>query len=219
MFWSISERTINNITKPINIKCKKLTMKKIILLSAFTAAVILIAMNSCGNKEEAPSAGTAVSETPAAATPAGGGAASVQDEVSAPNVVKVASGSKDHTTLVAAVKAADLADVLAQSGPYTVFAPTNAAFDLLPKGTVEGLLKPEKKADLQNILQYHVTTSMYSESMFKDGIKLGMANGGSVVISKKDGKLMVNDANIVGSVPASNGIIYVIDKVLLPPAK
>ncbi|MBI4946988.1 MAG: fasciclin domain-containing protein [Bacteroidetes bacterium] len=173
-------------------------------------------MNSCSNKEESNSTETTVSETSANNSSTGGGAASVKDDDSQPNVVKVASGSKDHTTLVAAVQAAELVDVLAQSGPYTVFAPTNAAFDLLPKGTVEGLLKPEKKADLQNILQFHVTTSMYSESMFRDGLKLGMANGGSVVISKKDGKLMVNDANIVGHVTASNGIIYVIDKVLLP---
>lgn len=190
-------------------------MKKNILLTSIAAAVLLFGMNSCGNKEEDNTSET-TTVAPAANTPAGGGAASVQDDVSQPNLVKVASGSKDHTTLVAAVKAADLVDVLAQSGPYTVFAPTNAAFDLLPKGTVEGLLKPEKKADLQNILQYHVTTSMYSESMFRDGLKLGMANGGSVVISKKDGKLMVNDANIIGHVSASNGIIYVIDKVLLP---
>jgi uncharacterized surface protein with fasciclin (FAS1) repeats len=188
-------------------------MKKNILLTGIAAAVLLLGMNSCSNKEESNTSEATVSAAPAQA---GGGAASVKDDDSQPNIVKVASSSKDHTTLVAAVKAAELVDVLAQSGPYTVFAPTNAAFDLLPKGTAEGLLKPEKKADLQNILQYHVTTSMYSESMFRDGLKLGMANGGSVVISKKDGKLMVNDANIVGHVAASNGIIYIIDKVLLP---
>jgi uncharacterized surface protein with fasciclin (FAS1) repeats len=204
--WNTSEQTIVN----------KITMKKNILLTGIAAAVLLFGMNSCGNKEESNTSEATTTVSQANNAPAGGGAASVKDDVSQPNIVKVASGSKDHTTLVAAVKAADLVDVLAQSGPYTVFAPTNAAFDLLPKGTVEGLLKPEKKADLQNILQYHVTTSMYTESMFRDGLKLGMANGGSVVISKKDGKLMVNDANIVGHVAASNGIIYVIDKVLLP---
>jgi uncharacterized surface protein with fasciclin (FAS1) repeats len=188
-------------------------MKKNIFLTGIASAVLLLGMNSCSNKEKRNNASATAAETQAQV---GGGAASVKDDDSQPNIVKVAIASKDHTTLVAAVKAADLVDVLAQSGPYTVFAPTNAAFDLLPKGTVEGLLKPEKKSDLQNILQYHVTTSMYSESMFRDGLKLGMANGGSVVISKKDGKLMVNDANIVGHVAASNGIIYVIDKVLLP---
>ena len=190
-------------------------MKKNNLITDIAAIVLLFGMNSCGNNEESNTSEATASET-ATNAQVGGGAASVQDDVSKPNVVKVASGSKDHTTLVAAVKAAELVDVLAQSGPYTVFAPTNAAFDQLPKGTVESLLKPEKKADLQNILQYHVTTSMYSESMFRDGLKLGMANGGSVVISKKDGKLQVNDANIIGNVSASNGIIYVIDKVLLP---
>lgn len=194
-------------------------MKKNIFLTGIALAVLLFGMNSCSNNEEKNTSETTseatVSETPEN-TPVGGGAASVQDDISQPNVVKVAVNSKDHTTLVAAVQAADLVDVLAQSGPYTVFAPTNAAFEQLPKGTVEGLLKPEKKADLQNILQYHVTTSMFSEIMLKDGTKLGMANGGSVTITKKDGKFMVNDANIVGNVSASNGIIYVIDKVLLP---
>ena len=193
-------------------------MKKNNLL-LFIAVFVFTGMTSCGNKEEANTGDTTQAQTPAATEAVGGGAASVQDDVSKPNVVKVAVGSPDHTTLVAAVKAAELVDVLAQSGPYTVFAPTNAAFDQLPKGTVEGLLKPEKRADLQNILQYHVTTSMYSEIMFKDGMKLGMANGGSVTVFKKDGKLMVNDANIVGSVPASNGIVYVVDKVLLPSAQ
>lgn len=135
------------------------------------------------------------------------------------NIVNVAVGSKEHTTLVTALKAADYVDSLTNPGPFTVFAPTNAAFDKLPKGTVEGLLKPEKTADLKGVLQYHVAVSVYSLSSFKDGQILAMANGSKVTLHVKDGKVMVNDANIVASVPASNGIIHVIDGVLLPPAK
>ena len=145
------------------------------------------------------------------------GQSAVKDDVSEKNVVKVAIGSPDHTTLVAAVQAAELVDVLSNAGPFTVFAPTNAAFDALPAGTVDGLLKPEKKADLANILQYHVTTSSYSEAMFRDGMVLGMANGGKCTVKVgADGKIMINDANVLGAVKASNGMVYVIDKVLLP---
>lgn len=134
------------------------------------------------------------------------------------NVLKVATGSKDHKTLVAAVQAAGLVDVLASSGPYTVFAPTDAAFGLLPKGTVEGLLAPGKKKDLANILQYHVTVPVLKESMLRDGQKLGMANGDNATVSLRDGKTMINDAQVLGSVTATNGVVYVIDKVLLPSA-
>jgi uncharacterized surface protein with fasciclin (FAS1) repeats len=100
-----------------------------------------------------------------------------------------------------------------------VFAPTNAAFDKLPKGTVEGLVKPEKKADLAEILKYHVAVSVYQLKNLKDGQVMAMANGSKVTFKVKDGKVTVNGANIVASVPASNGIIHVIDGVLLPPAK
>lgn len=135
------------------------------------------------------------------------------------NIVNVAVGSKDHTTLVTALKAADYVDSLTNPGPFTVFAPTNAAFDKLPKGTVEGLLKAEKVTDLKGILQYHVAVSVYQLSSFKDGQILAMANGSKVTFHVKDGKVMVNDANIIASIPASNGIIHVVDAVLLPVAK
>ena len=121
--------------------------------------------------------------------------------------------------MVAALQAAEYVDVLSNAGPFTVFAPTNAAFDKLPKGTVEGLVKPEKKADLRNILEYHVYVGKLDQSFFKDGQKLGQVNGGKVTMGVKDGKVTVNGANIVASVPCSNGIIHVIDAVLLPPAK
>lgn len=134
-------------------------------------------------------------------------------------VVDVAVGSPDHTTLVAALKAADYVVSLQNPGPFTVFAPTNAAFAALPAGTLDELLKPEKKTDLQNVLKYHVTVSTYEKGWLKDGQTMGMANGAKVTFHVKDGNVLINDAKIVGSVRAGNGIVHVIDKVLLPPAK
>jgi len=182
-------------------------------IKTLIAAGILVMAISCNSNQQ--EAATAAST---AAAP-GGGQSAVQDDQSAKNVVQVAIGSKDHTTLVAAVKAAELVDVLSNAGPFTVFAPTNAAFDKLPAGTVDGLLKPEKKADLTDILQYHVSVGVFKEDMMQDGQIIGQVNGGNITISKKDGKLMINGtANIIATIPASNGIIYVIDQVLLPPA-
>ena len=154
------------------------------------------------------------------AAPAAGGQENVKDDVSAKDVVKVAAGSKDHTTLVAALKQADLITSLSNAGPFTVFAPTNAAFDKLPIGTVEGLMKTDQKEALQNILQYHVTLAAMKAETFTDGQVLGMVNGDNVTVSIKNGKVMLNNsATIVGSVIASNGIVHIIDGVLLPPVK
>ena len=143
----------------------------------------------------------------------------ITGDVGKSNVVQVAVASKDHSTLVAAVTAADLVNSLSNPGPFTVFAPTNAAFDKLPKGTVENLLKPENIATLQDILQYHVFVGVVRANMLTDGRDLGQANGDHVTISVKDGKTFVNGAAVLGSVMASNGIVYVIDTVLLPPEK
>jgi len=173
----------------------------------------LIACNNPADKSTA-------ADTTAPVATAAGGQEAVQDDVSAKDVVKVAMSSKDHTTLVAALKQAELVTSLSNAGPFTVFAPTNAAFDKLPAGTVDGLMKPEKKEDLQNILQYHVTLSAMKAESFKDGQVLGMVNGDNVTVSIKDGKIMLNNsATIIASIPASNGMIHVIDGVLLPPAK
>jgi uncharacterized surface protein with fasciclin (FAS1) repeats len=157
----------------------------------------------------------------AAAETSAGGQSMVQDDESAKDVVKVAAGSKDHSTLVAAVKQAELVDALSNAGPFTVFAPTNAAFDKLPKGTVEDLMKPENKEKLQDILQYHVFVGNLSTTLLQDGQTLNEVNGGNITISKSaDGKIKINNAaNIIASIPASNGVIHVIDAVLLPPAK
>jgi uncharacterized surface protein with fasciclin (FAS1) repeats len=157
-------------------------------------------------------------EAAAAAVPSGG-QASVKDEESQPDVVKVAVGSKDHTTLVAALQAADLVNSLANAGPFTVFAPVNAAFDKLPAGTVDGLLKPENKSQLKTVLQHHVTTSALELDFFEDGQAIGMVDGTRETFTRRDGAAFIGGARIIGSVRASNGWVHVIDAVLVPSAK
>lgn len=148
------------------------------------------------------------------------GQAGVQDDVSQKDVVKIAIGSSDHTTLVAALKQAEYVNDLSNAGPFTVFAPTNAAFDKLPAGTVDGLMKPDQKAALQNILEYHVAVGVYKQDYIQDGQNIGMANGNNITVQIKDGKMMVNgSANVITTIPASNGLIHIIDAVLLPPSK
>jgi uncharacterized surface protein with fasciclin (FAS1) repeats len=182
-------------------------MKKLFYFALLASA---FAISACNNDT---TSAAAVAEPEAL----GGGQSAVQDDVSAKDVVKVAAGSKDHSTLVAAVKQAELVDALSNAGPFTVFAPTNAAFDKLPKGTVEDLMKPENKEKLQDILQYHVYVGSLNTDLMQDGQTLNEVNGGNITISKKDGKVVINNsANIVASIPASNGIIHVIDAVLLP---
>ena len=165
---------------------------------------------------------TTTAETTAATeteTTPGSGQSAVVDDESAKDVVKVAAGSPEHTTLVAAVKKAELVDALTNAGPFTVFAPINAAFDKLPAGTVDGLLKPENKEKLQDILQYHVYVGSLNTTLMQDGQTLNQVNGGNITVSKDaEGKIKINNsATIVASIPASNGIIHVIDAVLLPP--
>jgi uncharacterized surface protein with fasciclin (FAS1) repeats len=188
-------------------------MKKIFHIAL---GVTLFFCASCNSEKNS------VSEPPAAKeeNANGAGQSAVKDDESQKDVVKVAASSKDHTTLVAAVKAADLVNALSNAGPFTVFAPTNAAFDKLPKGTVEDLLKPENKEKLQDILQYHVFVGTLKTDLMQDGQVLNEVNGGNITIQKKDGKVMINNsATIIASIPASNGIIHVIDGVLLPPSK
>ena len=187
-------------------------MKKNFGLSFIAAILLGVAGCNNGNKETKVAA--------ASDNTVGVGQSAVKDDESAKDVVKVAIGSKDHTTLVAAIKQAELVDVLSNAGPFTVFAPTNAAFDKLPAGTVDDLMKPENKAKLQDILQYHVYVGSLKTDLMQDGQLLNEVNGGNITVSKKDGKIMLNNsATIIASIPASNGIIHVIDAVLLPPSK
>ncbi|MBC7874686.1 MAG: fasciclin domain-containing protein [Ferruginibacter sp.] len=142
--------------------------------------------------------------------------------VASKDIVDNAAGSADHTTLVAAVKAAGLVETLKGTGPFTVFAPTNAAFNALPAGTVDKLLKPEMKGDLTKILTYHVVAGAFKSTDLKDGQKLKTVQGEELMIHYKDGKWMVHDAkggmaNItIADVISSNGVTYVIDAVLMP---
>ncbi|AUC75128.1 fasciclin domain-containing protein [Olleya sp. Bg11-27] len=146
------------------------------------------------------------------------GQAFIKDDGST-TVLSIAMGSKDHTTLVAAVQAAQLENALVNAGPLMVFAPTNAAFAALPEGTVDNLLKPENKAALANILKYHVTPGNYSKDFLKKFKKLGQANNDYVKVEVVDGEPMIGGAKILGSVKAGNGIVHIIDKVLLPPTE
>lgn len=191
-------------------------MKTPIRFLFLVALVVGWAFNSCTQSEQATTQtqAAAVEETQLA----GGGQSAVKDDESAKDIVKVAAGSADHSTLVAAIQAASLVDALSNAGPFTVFAPTNAAFNNLPAGTVDNLLKPENKEQLRNILFYHVTPGVYLADALRDGQKLGMVNSQGAVVSVKDGKVQINGINVVGSVRASNGIIHVVDAVMLPPA-
>ncbi|KPM46789.1 fasciclin domain-containing protein [Jiulongibacter sediminis] len=171
---------------------------------------LAVGFYSCQNS------GSSESSTSAASTTQVGGQEAVQDDVSDPDVVKVAVGSPDHTTLVTAIKAADLTTSLANAGPFTVFAPTNAAFDALPHGTVESLLQPENKSQLENILQHHVMTSALSADFFQDGQTMGMVDGTNVTFTVNGDEVLVDGAKILGSVKASNGWVHVVDKVIIP---
>jgi len=144
-------------------------------------------------------------------------------------VVDVAVGSKAHTTLVAAVKAAGLVETLQGTGPFTVFAPTNEAFAKLPKGTVESLLKPENKATLTKILTYHVVAGNLDATAVLAAIKAGKGkvtlktvSGGSLTASLKNGKVILTDekggtATVTATdLKAGNGVIHVIDGVVMP---
>jgi uncharacterized surface protein with fasciclin (FAS1) repeats len=145
------------------------------------------------------------------------------------NIIENAVNSKDHTTLVAAVKAAGLVETLESAGPFTVFAPTNEAFDALPAGTVPALLKEENKAMLTSILTYHVVSGKYdskaiSEMITKEGGKamLKTVEGSMVYFTMKDSKLMIWDEKggmatiTIKDVYQSNGVIHVIDHVVMP---
>ena len=145
------------------------------------------------------------------------------------DIIDNAVNSKDHTTLVAAVKAAGLVETLKGAGPFTVFAPTNAAFAALPAGTVDTLLKPESKAALTKVLTYHVVAGKMDAASLTKAITAGggkamlkTVSGGTLTASAAGGKVMVMDesggtANVtIADVTQSNGVIHVVDKVLLP---
>ncbi len=195
-------------------------MKKQFL--SLTAGIALLALvSACNSSKTADTMSdstmmdTSVVDT-TAATEKGvevGGAMMVPSK----NIVENALGSSDHTTLVAAVKAAGLVETLSGTGPFTVFAPTNEAFAKLPAGAVDNLLKPAMKKDLTKVLTYHVVAGSYKSSDLKNGMELTTVQGQKIKLTEKDGAWWVNDAKItIPDVISSNGVTYVIDGVLMP---
>jgi uncharacterized surface protein with fasciclin (FAS1) repeats len=177
------------------------------LIYSLSLFVLIVA---CQSKKETSS------EKPYPESPSLDGQSAVADDVSQKDVVKVAVSSPEHTTLVTAIKAADLVNSLSNAGPFTVFAPNNTAFDKLPKGTVEDLLKPENKEKLATILQHHVMTSALATDFFQDGQTMAMVDGTNVTFTVKGKDVFVDGNKILGSVKASNGWVHIIDTVVLP---
>ncbi|MFE3849420.1 fasciclin domain-containing protein [Flavobacterium sp. LB3P45] len=193
-------------------------MKLVKTISAF--ALVGIITVSCGQKKQVDSTKMTDSTAVVADTPV---------VVEKSNIVDVAAGNSDFSTLVTAVKAAGLVETLSGAGPFTVFAPNNAAFAKLPAGTVDGLLKPESLDKLKAVLTYHVVAGKFDAAAVIDAINknngkytVTTVQGGTIVLSLKDGKVMLTDENggtstvVLADVAASNGVIHAIDTVVMP---
>lgn len=201
----------------INFKLKIKTMK---LVKTFVALLLLGVFASCGQKKQAET--TEMTDSTAVAV-------DTTVVVKSSTIVDVAAGNADFSTLVTAVKAAGLVETLSSEGPFTVFAPNNAAFAKLPAGTVEGLLKPESLDKLKAVLTYHVVAGKFEAAAVIDAINknagkysVTTVQGGTIVLSLKDGKVLLTDANggtstvVLADVAASNGVIHAIDTVVMP---
>ncbi len=197
-------------------------MKKTFLSTLLVASASVLMLTACNDGEKktevsttATDTTTTVAETPK--TEEAGVMVGGANMVPSKNIVENAAGSADHTTLVAAVKAAGLAETLSGAGPFTVFAPTNEAFAKLPAGAVDGLLKPESKAALTGVLTYHVVAGAVKAADLKDGQKIKTVQGEELTVGVKDGKVTINGANVtIADVVSSNGVTHVIDAVLMP---
>lgn len=185
-------------------------------LKLFFVSVALLVFSACKNDAKSEGDGTLVENSAQTDAPSNQGQAFIEDDGSAPNLLQIAIGSPDHTTLVAAVQAAGLENSLVNAGPLMVFAPTNTAFDALPAGTVDDLLKPENKEKLAYILKHHVTPGNYSKDFLKKFKKVGQASGEDATVEVKGDDVYVGGAKILASIPAGNGIVHVVDKVILP---
>ena len=195
-------------------------MKSITNLRTLFGSAMLLLLLISGCKNEPKTASSTIDQpTSETSESQKTGQAFIEDDESTPNVLNIAIGSPDHTTLVAAVQAAELENVLVNAGPLMVFAPTNAAFDELPEGTVEDLLKPENKKALANILKHHVTPGNYDKEFLKKFKKLGQANDQNTMVEVKGDDVYIGGAKIIASIPAGNGIVHVVDKVILPPTE
>ena len=202
------------------------------LLAALATSLMLA---SCGNdKPAATETVSTVNPADSVAAVAGDSARMAKPEgvmvdgvamTADKNIVANAAGAKSVSTLVAAVKQAGLVETLSGTGPFTVFAPTNAAFDKLPKGAVAGLMDPASKAKLVGVLTYHVIPGRLVAADLKDGQELTTVNGEKLHITVKNGQVMVGNGKDapatvqIADVISSNGVTHVIDTVVLPPAK
>jgi len=196
-------------------------MKKIKLTFLSLMALALVIVSCNGGVKEQDSQSTSSTEQKVEASEAEHhGQASVVDNVSAANALQVAQSLDDFKTLVVAIEAAGVEDAVVNTGPLTIFAPINAAFDKLPEGTVESLLKPENKSKLAFILVNHVAPANYPDKQLikeaKKGRKLYMASGKYLVVENKEDGIYVGGTKILKSVKVSNGWIHVIDNVLVP---
>jgi uncharacterized surface protein with fasciclin (FAS1) repeats len=187
-------------------------------LAVVAAAALTLALTACSGDDDDSSAPTS-SDAPTTVAEAGTSTTTMAD---AQTVVDVAAANADFSTLVSAVKAADLASTLSGAGPFTVFAPTNQAFAQLPAGTVEDLLKPENKAKLAGVLTYHVVPGKIMAADVEPG-QVKTVNGADFTVNVDNGTVTITDANgntakvVKTDIAGSNGVIHVIDRVLLPP--
>jgi uncharacterized surface protein with fasciclin (FAS1) repeats len=192
-------------------------MKKLLLAACVSTSLL----GACASTMDSPMGAS----SPSMAAPMVGGAAMYPSK----DIVDNAVNSRDHTTLVAAVKAAGLVDTLKSPGPFTVFAPTNASFAALPAGTVDTLLKPENKQMLTQVLTYHVVPGRMDAATLSQQIRAGngrallkTASGGTLVATMSGSNVLITDAKggsatvTIADVYQSNGVIHVVDKVLLP---
>lgn len=192
------------------------TFSPFLIVILFAGAMLFTGCKQSDSAEDT----TAANPQPQTESSSNRGQAYIDDESDNPHALRIALNSPDHTTLVAAVEAAEVQNSLVNVGPLTVFAPTNAAFDKLPAGTVEELLKPENKARLAYILKNHVAPSNYPlETLQKNvdkGRKLYMASGENVEVTRDGEDILVNGTRIIASVKASNGWVHITEDVILP---
>ena len=185
-------------------------------LTTLVLAVLGIFIISCGQSEKKQAVENSATEN----TSQGLGQSAVSDDVSSANALQVAKSLDDFKTLVAAIEAAGVEDAVVNVGPLTIFAPVNAAFDKLPAGTLETLLKPENKAQLAFILTNHVAPANYPDTQLakeaQKGRKLYMASGKYLAVEEKEDGIYVGGTKILKTVQVSNGWIHVIDNVLVP---
>jgi len=212
---SFFNQSYNDTFVTLYINVNNQIMKKLNLTYALLAVFALFLV-SCSGGEKKQDAKESKSEV----APQGKGQSAVTDDVSAANALQVAKSLDDFSTLVVAIEAAGVEDAVVNVGPLTIFAPVNAAFDKLPEGTVETLLKPESKSQLAFILINHVAPANYPIKQLKKeakkGRKLYMASGKYLVVENKEDGLYVGGTKILKTVKVSNGWIHVIDNVLVP---